>query len=71
MMMSNTFLMSLIKIRTPVLKISTYIFTSITAPSVRLALILAIMSVSTFKTDVILYFFYIYCKAGYFIIVIL
>jgi hypothetical protein len=42
---------------TSVLKISTYIITSITAHPVRLAVILAIMSVSTFKTAAILYRF--------------
>ena len=40
-----------------VLKISTYIITSITAHPVGLAAILAIMSVSTFKTAIILYWF--------------
>ena len=48
-------LTSLIITTTPVLKISTYIITSITARPVRLSVILAIMSVSTFKTAVILY----------------
>jgi hypothetical protein len=37
------------------LKVSTYIITSITTRPIVLAVILAIMSVSTFKTDVILY----------------
>jgi hypothetical protein len=50
-------LTSLIKTTTPVLKISTYIITSITACPVELAVILAIMSVSTFKTAVILYIY--------------
>ena len=49
-------LTSQIKTIMPILKISTYIITSITARPVRLASILAIMSVSTFKADVILYF---------------
>ena len=40
---------------TSVLKVSTYIITSITTRPIVLAVILAIMSVSTFKTDVILY----------------
>jgi len=44
----------------PVLKISTYIITSITARTVRLAAILVIMSVSTFKSDFILYILYFY-----------
>jgi hypothetical protein len=48
-------LTSLIKTIMPVLKILTYIITSITARPVRLAEILAVMSVSTFKTAVILY----------------
>ena len=39
----------------PLLKIWTYIITSITGHPVRLAVILAIVSVSTFKTAVILY----------------
>ena len=39
----------------PVLKISTFIITSITTCPLRINAILAIMSVSTFKTDVILY----------------
>ena len=37
------------------MKVSTYIITSITTRPIVLAVILAIMSVSTFKTDVILY----------------
>ena len=41
----------------PVLKISTYIITSLTARPVRLAVILAIMSVSTFKIAIILCWF--------------
>ena len=45
---------------TPVLKKLTYIITSITGRLVRLAAILATMSVSTFKTDVILIYIYIY-----------
>jgi ABC-type transport system involved in cytochrome c biogenesis permease component len=44
-----------VPVKIPVLKISIYIITSITAHPVRLAAILAIMSVSTFKTAVILY----------------
>ena len=48
-------LTSQIKPITPVLKILTYIITSITAHPVKLATILVIMSVSTFKTDIILY----------------
>jgi len=49
-------LTSPIKTITPVLKILTYIITSITAPHVGLAAILAIMlDVSTFKTAIILY----------------
>ena len=47
--------MSLIK----TIKLVTYIITSITARPVRLAEILAVMSVSTFKTDVILYVLWI------------
>ena len=47
-------LMSPIKKMMPVLKISTYIITGITAHSVGLAAILAIMSVLTFKTAVFL-----------------
>ena len=48
-------LTSPIKTVTPVLKILTYIITSITAGPVELAAILAIMSVSTLKTAIILY----------------
>jgi len=44
----------LIKTITSVLKVSTHIITSLLACPVRLAAILAIMSVSTFKTAVIL-----------------
>jgi len=44
-----------IKTITPFLKILTYIITSMTALYVRLAAMLAIMSVSTFKAAVILY----------------
>ena len=44
-----------IKATTSVLKVSTYIITSITARPIRLTVILAIMSVSTFNSDVILY----------------
>jgi hypothetical protein len=51
----NHIMTSLIKTIMPVLKISTYFITRITACPVRLAAILAIMSVSTFKTAVILY----------------
>ena len=39
----------------PILKVLTYVITSITARSVGHAAILTIMSVSTFKTAVILY----------------
>jgi hypothetical protein len=46
---------------TPVLKISTYIITSITAHPVELAAILAIMSVSTFKTAAILFDLHFQC----------
>ena len=53
-------LTSPIKSITPVMKISTYIITSITARPVRLAVILVIMSVSTFKTTVILFYMYRY-----------
>ena len=53
-------LTSPIKSIMPVMKISTYIITSITARPVRLAAILVIMSVSTFKTTVILYYMYRY-----------
>jgi hypothetical protein len=42
----------------PMKKITPYIITSITARSVGLAAILAIMSVSTFKTTIILYLFF-------------
>ena len=52
-------LTSPIKTITAVLKILTYISTSFTAPHVGLAWILAIMSVSTFETAVILYIVYI------------
>ena len=52
-------LTSTIKTIVPVLKISTYVITSITAHPIWLAAILAIMSVSTFKTAVILYITYI------------
>ena len=48
-------LMSQINTITPVLKISTYIITSIIAHPVGLAVILVIMSVLTFKAAVILY----------------
>jgi hypothetical protein len=48
-------LMSLIKTIMSDLKILTYIITSFTACPVRLAAILAIMSVSTLKTAIILY----------------
>jgi hypothetical protein len=48
-------LTSPIKTITSVLKILTYIITSITARPVGFAEIVVIMSVSTFKTDVILY----------------
>jgi len=44
-----------IKTVTSVLKILTYYITSIIAPPVGLTVILVIMSVSTFKTVVILY----------------
>jgi hypothetical protein len=44
-----------IKATTSVLKVLTYIITSITTHPIRLAVILAIMSVSTFNSDVILY----------------
>jgi len=44
-----------IKATTSVLKVLTYIITSITAHPIRLTVILAIMSVSTFNSDVILY----------------
>ena len=40
---------------TAVLKLSTDIITSITARPIRIAAVLAIMSVSTFKTAIILY----------------
>jgi len=50
--------MSLIKTITPVMKISTYIITCITARPVGLAVILVIMSVSTFKTAIILHIYY-------------
>jgi len=46
---------SLIKTITPDLKISRYIITCITARPVGLSAIIAIMSISTFKTAVILY----------------
>jgi hypothetical protein len=46
-------LTSQIKTIMPILKISTYIITSITGRPVRLSSILAIMFVSTFKTDII------------------
>ena len=46
---------SLIKTITPVLKILTYIITSIAAHPVGFAEIVVLMSVSTFKTAVILY----------------
>lgn len=51
--------MSLIKTITPVLKVLTYIniITSITTHPIRLAAILTIMSVLTFKTAVTLYRF--------------
>ena len=50
----------------PVLKISTYIITSIAARPVRLAVILAIMSVTTFKTTVILYYTITdFCRSQY------
>ena len=53
---SKHIMMSPIKTRTSVLSLSTDINTSITArPIIGLAEILVIMSVSTFKTDVILY----------------
>jgi hypothetical protein len=48
-------LTSHIKTITVVLKISTYIITGMTAPPVRLAAILDIMYVSTFKIAIILY----------------
>ena len=48
-------LTSSIKTITPILKVLTYVITSITARSVGHAAILTIMSVSTFKTAVILY----------------
>jgi hypothetical protein len=41
-----------------VLKDLTYIFTSITAHAIKLAVMLELMSVSTFKTEVILYIFH-------------
>jgi hypothetical protein len=41
-----------------VLKDLTYIFTGITAHAIKLAVMLELMSVSTFKTDVILYIFH-------------
>jgi len=44
-----------IKVTTSVLKVLTYIITSITARPIRLSVILAIMSVSTINSDVILY----------------
>ena len=50
-------MISLIKTIASVLKVSIYIITSITARLIRLAAILVIMSVSTFKTVVILYRF--------------
>ena len=45
----------LIKIIMSVMKVATYIITSITALSIRLDAILVIMSVSIFKSDIILY----------------
>jgi hypothetical protein len=45
----------LIKTLKSVLKVSTYIINSITFCPVRLTAILVIMSISTFKTDIILY----------------
>ena len=44
-----------IKIIMSVMKVSTYIITSITALSIRLDAILVVMSVSIFKSDIILY----------------
>ena len=43
-----------IKTKTSVVKVSTYIITGITARHIRLAVILAIMFISTFKVPVIL-----------------
>jgi hypothetical protein len=48
-------IMSPMKSITSDLKVATYIITQITARPIRLTEILAIMSVSTFKTDFILY----------------
>ena len=45
-----------IKTITSVLKIARYVITGITAHQIRLNVILVIMSVSTFKTDITLYF---------------
>jgi hypothetical protein len=42
-----------------VLKDLTYIFTGITAHAIKLAVMLELMSVSTFKTEVILYIYFI------------
>ena len=49
-----------VKTMTLVLKVSTYITTSITARPIRLAAILVIMSISTLKWTVILYVFFLY-----------
>ena len=51
-----------IKTITSVLKVYTYIITSITARPVGLIAILVIMSVSPFKTDTILYIYLITIK---------
>jgi hypothetical protein len=50
---SNT--LWLIKTMMLVLKVSTYVNTSITAPPIGLTVMQVIMSVSTFKTDIILF----------------
>ena len=52
---ANHLLMLQIKTITSVLKVLTYIITSITACPISLTVILVIMSVSTFRTDIILY----------------
>lgn len=49
-----------VKTMTLVLKVSTYITTSITARPFRLAAILVIMSITTLKWTVILYVFFLY-----------
>ena len=53
-------LMLQVKTMTLVLKVSTYITTSITARPFRLAAILVIMSITTLKWTVILYVFFLY-----------